>query len=344
MRILVTGNQGYIGTNLTQYLIDKGHDVFGLDCGYFSDCNLTPLSNEVTTFQCDIRDVEVANLVGFDLVVHLAALSNDPVGELDEALTYQINYHAAVRVCEIAKRAGVSRFVFVSTQSIYGISDNLSELDEDTSTKNPQTIYAKSKWNAEQEILSMSTEKFVSVAIRPSTVFGWGPRLRSDIVFNNLLLSGMETGKIEVHSDGSPWRPVVHIYDIARAVEACIDSPVSAISGSAFNIGVINGNYTVKELAEAANNCLGNIPIMYNTENIVDPRSYRVSFSRAREVLGFQAKITLEEGGREIMDAAQKYMKQNVVILSRKTNRLQQMKYLLGEGRLDESLRFRQKL
>lgn len=341
MRILVTGNQGYIGTNLTQYLMDKGHDVFGLDCGYFRDCNLTPLSSEVTTFKCDIRDVEVVNFVGFNLVVHLAALSNDPVGELDEALTYEINYHAAVRVCEIAKHAGVSRFVFVSTQSIYGISDNLSELDEDKSIKNPQTIYAKSKWNAEQEILRMSTENFVSVAIRPSTVFGWSPRLRSDIVFNNLLLSGIETGKIEVHSDGSPWRPVVHIYDIARAVEACINAPVSAISGSAFNIGMINGNYTVKELAEAANNCLGNIPIIYNTEKVVDSRSYRVSFSRARDVLGFQANITLEEGGKEIMDVAQEYMKKNVTRLGRKTNRLQQMKYLLVEGKLDESLRFR---
>jgi len=341
MRILVTGNQGYIGTNLTQYLMDKGHDVFGLDCGYFSNCNLTPLSNEVPTLKLDIRDVEVANFVGFDLVVHLAALSNDPVGELDEALTYEINYHAAVRVCEMAKRAAVSRFIFVSTQSIYGISDNLSELDEDNSIKNPQTIYAKSKWSAEQEILKMSTEKFVSVAIRPSTVFGWGPRLRSDIVFNNLLLSGLETGRIEVHSDGSPWRPVVHIYDIARAVEACILAPNSTLSGKAFNIGVINGNYTVKELAEAANTSLGNIPILYNTENIVDPRSYRVSFSRAMDALGYQAKITLEEGGREIVNLAQQYMNGNVDILSRKTNRLKQMKYLLGKGMLDETLRFR---
>jgi nucleoside-diphosphate-sugar epimerase len=341
MRILVTGNQGYIGTHVTAHLVNRGYEVFGLDSGYFKNCNLAPISKEVQTMQKDIRDVEIKDFASIETVVHLAALSNDPIGELDSELTFEINYKAAVRVAELAKAAGVSRFVFISTQSIYGISNSGNELDEVSSVKNPQTAYAKSKWKAEQEILSLSDQNFVSTALRPSTVFGWSPRLRADIVFNNLLLNGLTQKQIEVHSDGTPWRPIIHVQDIALAIQKCIESKTELIEARAFNLGVINGNYTVRELAETAQKCLGGVPILYNTENLIDPRSYRVSFERALRDLGFTAQIDLESGGNEMIRRARELIESGVDVLDRKTNRLQQIKYLVKNGLVDDSLRFR---
>jgi nucleoside-diphosphate-sugar epimerase len=341
MTILITGNLGYVGTIASTYLKNVGYEVVGLDCGFYKECLLSPEENEIYTNFKDIRDVEISDFHGIDGVVHLAALSNDPIGELDESLTFEINYLGAVRVAEMAKKAGVKKFIFVSTQSIYGISNNAEELDEDNSLKNPQTAYAASKWKAEQEILAMSDSKFTATALRPSTVFGWSPRLRSDIVFNNLLLSGLKHQKIEVHSDGTPWRPIIHVMDLARAIEACIKSDSQIIAGRSFNIGVLNGNFTVKQLAEAARECLGGIEIAYNTENIIDSRSYRVSFNRAKNELGFKAMVGLSKGGSEIVFEARKLMAGESDLMDRKTNRLLQVKYLLTNGLLDSELRFK---
>lgn len=340
MRILVTGNQGYIGTYASQYLVSCGYETTGLDSGFFKDCNLTTIKDEVQTIQKDIRDAEIQDFADIDTVIHLAALSNDPIGELDSEITFEVNYKAAVRVAELAKDSGVSRFVFISTQSIYGISNTSEELDEIDSLKNPQTAYAKSKWKAEQEILSMSDHNFVSTALRPSTVFGWSPRLRADIVFNNLLLNGLEQKQIQVHSDGTPWRPIIHVQDVALAIQKCIESDTELIEARAFNLGVINGNYTVRQLAETAQKCLGGVPIVYNTENLTDPRSYRVSFERALRALGFTAQIDLESGGDEIIKHAKELIARGVDLLDRKTNRLQQLKYLVESGLVDDSLRF----
>lgn len=341
MRVLVTGNQGYIGTHVSGHLVGCGYDVIGLDSGFFKNCFLTPISNEVQTLQKDIRDVEIQDFANITTVIHLAALSNDPIGELDSELTFEINYRAAVRVAELAKVAGVSRFIFISTQSIYGISNTAEELDEVNSLKNPQTAYAKSKWQAEQEILSMSDQDFVATALRPSTVFGWSPRLRADIVFNNLLLTGLKQNQIEVHSDGTPWRPIIHVQDIAVAIQKCIESNIEQVEARAFNLGITNGNYTVRELAEAAQKCLGGIPILYNTENLIDPRSYRVSFERALRDLDFTAQIDLASGGNEIIRHAKELIAGGVDLLDHKTNRLQQVKYLVENGLVDDSLRFR---
>lgn len=341
MRVLVTGNQGYIGTYATSHLVSQGFTVTGIDSGFFKECNLAELSTEVLTKSIDIRDVELKDFEGIDAVVQLAALSNDPVGELDKDLTFEINYRATVRVAELSKAAGVSRFVLVSTQSIYGISNSEEELDEDESAKNPQTAYALSKWKAEQEILAMEDGQFTPVALRPSTVFGWSERLRSDIVFNNLLLTGLANGRIDVHSDGTPWRPVVHIHDISIAIQKCLVAPKDIISGRAFNVGVLNGNYTVRELAEAAQICLKGLPINYGTENIVDPRSYRVSFKRAKKELDYEAKVDLQTGGTGILGEVSRLKLQTEDLVGRKTNRLQQINYLLEMGLIDDTLRFR---
>jgi nucleoside-diphosphate-sugar epimerase len=342
MKILVTGNLGYVGTITTEYLKHQGYDVVGLDSGFYRECLLVPIENEVVTKNKDIRDVEVSDFTGIEAVVHLAALSNDPIGELDQNLTFEINYLGAVRTAKMAKKAGVEKFIFISTQSIYGISTSTDELDEDNSIKNPQTAYASSKWKAEQEILAMSDSSFTSTALRPSTVFGWSPRLRTDIVFNNLLLTGLKQQRIDVHSDGTPWRPIVHVLDLARAIEVCIKSDNKRISARSFNVGVLNGNFTVKQLAEAAQECLDGIPIAFKTENIVDPRSYKVSFERAQRELGFTAKVGLNTGGAEIVLESQKLIGQGIDLMDRKTNRLLQIKYLLENGLIDDSLRFRQ--
>ena len=341
MKILVTGNLGYVGTITTEYLKNQGYDVVGLDSGFYRECLLVPIENKIITKNKDIRDVEISDFAGIDAVVHLAALSNDTIGELDQNLTLEINYLGAVRTAEMAKRVGVEKFIFVSTQSIYGISSSSDELDEDNSIKNPQTAYASSKWRAEQEILAMSDQSFISTALRPSTVFGWSPRLRSDIVFNNLLLTGLKQQRIDVHSDGTPWRPIVHVLDLARAIEVCIKSDSERISGRSFNIGVLNGNFTVKQLAEAARECLNRIPIAFKTEHIVDPRSYKVSFERARKELGFTAKVGLLAGGAEIVLESKKLIGQGIDLMDRKTNRLLQMKFLLENGLIDGSLRFK---
>ena len=341
MNILVTGSLGYVGTQATYNLELKGYSVVGIDSGYFKACNLVPISKEVPTVLKDIRDLEISDFKNIDAVIHLAALSNDPIGELDENLTYEINYKAAVRTAELAKAASVKRFVFVSTQSIYGIAQSDSELDEDSSIKNPQTAYAKSKLNAEIEILNMSDSKFTTTSLRPSTVFGWGVRLRSDIVFNNLILNGLVHKKIDIHSDGTPWRPIVHISDLCEAIEICLRILPEVISGESFNIGVAGGNFTVKQLATVAQSALNGIPIKFNTENISDPRSYKVSFSKAEKLLNFQAKTLLESGGSELISQSRKLIEQELDLLGRKTNRLAQMKFLINEGSLDETLRFR---
>jgi nucleoside-diphosphate-sugar epimerase len=341
MKILVTGNLGYVGTITSAYLKNQGYDVVGLDSGFYKDCLLVPIKNEVITKNKDIRDIEESDFKGIEAVVHLAALSNDPIGELDQNLTLEINYLGAVRTAEMAKKSGVKKFIFISTQSIYGISSSTEELDEDNSIKNPQTAYASSKWKAEQEILAMSDSSFISTALRPSTVFGWSPRLRTDIVFNNLLLTGLKQQRIDVHSDGTPWRPIVHVRDLARAIEVCIKIDNKVISGRSFNVGVLNGNFTVKQLAEAAQECLDGIPIAFKTENIVDPRSYKVSFERAQKELGFTAKVGLNTGGVEIVLESKKLIRQGIDLMDRKTNRLLQIKYLLENGLIDGSLRFR---
>lgn len=339
MRVLITGNLGYIGTELSSHLLKHKMSVFGLDSGYFKDCLLNPDHKDIPTTIKDIRDIAVEDFVGFDVVIHLAALSNDPIGELDSDLTYQINRDASIKAANLASQAEVKRFIFISTQSIYGISKSEFELDEDAS-KNPQTSYAKSKWEAEQAILEMSSKDFTTLALRPSTVFGWSPRLRSDIVFNNLLLSGLVKGQIEVHSDGSPWRPIVHVTDLSEAIRLALVASHTKVAGQPFNIGKIHGNYTVSEIAAAAQKCINESNVVFNTEGITDSRSYKVNFEKAQSILGFEARRDLVETGEEMLMKIEQYKVPHGHLMGKMTNRLAQVAHLRKEGGLDESLRF----
>lgn len=324
---------------MTQALVNKGFHVVGLDVGYFRHCTLIPTKDSVDSIRCDIRDIAEEHVNGFDMVIHLAALSNDPLGEIQENTTFEVNYKAAVKVAQLAKTAKVRRFIFFSTQSIYGISTQVNELDEYESLKNPQTAYAKSKWEAELELSALATSDFEVVFVRPSTVFGWSTRLRSDIVFNNLIVNGLEKRVIEVHSDGTPWRPVVHIDDVCDFVLLLVDAPSTLIASKAFNLGLYRGNFQVAEIAKFAAECLGiNGEIKYSTEKISDPRSYKVSFARAEHELGFVAKRTLLDGGNELLEHLSRANVPSTV-LKTKTNRLAQLRVLLQSGMLDSELR-----
>ncbi|NBW96607.1 MAG: SDR family oxidoreductase, partial [Planctomycetia bacterium] len=231
LKLLVTGNLGYIGSVLTAHLSAAGHSVGGLDTGFFRKCVVGAEPASLPQNVKDIRDVEEADFHGFDGVIHLAALSNDPLGEFDPSLTEAINLSGTIRAAELAKQAGVRRFVFASSQSMYGVSTTDAELDEDASEKKPVTAYARTKWEAEQAIRKLASPTFVVTAFRPSTVFGASSRLRSDIVFNNLVGCAFSRGRIEIKSDGTPWRPVVHVRDVCQAFVAGLTAPESIVQG-----------------------------------------------------------------------------------------------------------------
>ena len=341
MKILLTGNQGYIGTVLYEYLTQNGYSVTGYDSGYYKDCNLTIIADPKKQISKDIRDVNENDLEGIDIVVHLAALSNDPLGDFDEKITYQINHLSTSKLADISKKMGLKRFIFVSTQSLYGISNTDDELDEVNSKINPLTAYAKSKYLAEQDLLSMADDNFQVCIFRPSTVFGSSPRLRCDIVYNNLLGSAFTLNKIEIKSDGSPWRPVIHIKDVCQAIHAGIVTNSEKINKKIYNIGIRNGNFTVKDIANAANSILPNSRINYTNEHGSDSRTYKVSFSKIFEELNeyYKPNFDLKSGGRELVDY---FIKTNFTRESfegSNTNRLKKLKELVSNNKLDNNLR-----
>lgn len=341
MKVLVTGNQGYIGSVLTDVLLQRGYEVIGFDIGYFKECSLYPRGDSIKQIICDVRDVEAHYLDGVDAVIHLAALSNDPLGEIEPTVTEAINYDAVIRLARLAHDNGVQRFVYASTQSIYGISKTADELDEETSVKNPITAYAKTKWKAEQELRDMNSNQFIVSCFRPSTVFGASQRLRGDIVFNNLVGSGLLTGAIEILSDGSPWRPVVHIRDVCAAFVAGLEAPAAIIGGAAFNVGIPNGNYTVKDLAVAAQRSMPDCKLAFLGQHS-DPRSYRVSFTRIQTELAehFKPRWSLDAGARELIDQLVKYTVTEEMFRGRRFTRIKQLEYLRDENILTDDLRW----
>ncbi len=337
-KVLVTGNLGYIGSVLTEYL-QGSYDVCGFDIGYYEECLLKPESKLKNQNFKDIRDIEIEDLTGFDAVVHLAALSNDPLGEFNPDLTRQINYQAAVDTATLAKKAGVKKFIYMSSQSMYGISKPGLILDEDTSEKNPVTEYAITKWQAEQEINELIDENFIVISLRPSTVFGASPRLRCDIVFNNLVSSAYTSGEIVILSDGSPWRPVVHVKDVSLAVMCCLSPLADKHSGRAFNVGIENGNYQVKDLAEAASSAVPGCKLVFKNEHS-DPRTYSVSFNRIlNELDGFSPQWSLARGGDELVRFFKKVDFSSEDFRGSKCTRLEKLKELIDAGILNTNLR-----
>lgn len=340
MNILVTGNKGYIGMVLTEMLLQKGYSVVGFDAGFYDYCQLSKTNFNIKQINKDIRDATKEDFKNIDAIVHLAALSNDPLGEFDPELTLQINFQATVNLAKLAKESGVKRFVYSSSQSMYGVSKTDEELNEDNSEKNPLTSYAKTKWDAEQELKKLNSEDFIVVCFRPSTVFGASPNLRCDIVFNSLVASAYTTGKIEIKSDGTPWRPVVHIRDVCSAFIAGLEAPKELIAGQSFNVGIENGNYTVKQLAEAAKEVVPGSSLVFTGEHGADSRTYIVSFKKILTVLKdyYKPEWDLIRGGKELVDFFNKVNFTEEMFRGRKCNRLAQLKYLVENQKLNKNL------
>ncbi|MCW8901351.1 MAG: NAD(P)-dependent oxidoreductase [Gammaproteobacteria bacterium] len=340
MKIMVTGDRGYIGAVLVPMLKEKKYEVIGYDSGYFTENLLEKFDEDYQKITKDLRDFEIKDLEGVDGIIHLSGLSNDPLGEFSPKLTQDINYSATIRLAEMAREAGVSRFVYASSQSMYGVSDTSNELDEDDSEKNPVTAYAIAKWDAEQKLHKMSSDKFVVTSFRPSTVFGASPRLRCDIVFNNLVACAYTTGKIEIMSDGTPWRPVVHIKDVCSAFIAGIEAPASLVAARAFNVGIPNGNFTVRDIAEAAQRAVPGCELVFTGEH-VDPRTYRVSFNRILTELKdyYKPEWDLDQGGKELKALFDRIKFTEEQFRGRDTIRLKQLSYLKDNECIDDTFR-----
>lgn len=291
MNILVTGNLGYIGTVLVQILLKKGYSVKGYDIGYYENCLVSRIKKNFKQIKKDLKDIKIRDLSNIDCIIHLAGLSNDPLGEFDPNITKEINYKATKKLAELAKKKGVKRFIFVSTQSIYGISKTKKPLKEN-GKKNPITIYAKTKILCEKFLKKIANKSFTVCFLRPSTIFGPSPRLRSDIVLNNLVAAAHIYNKIVIKSDGSPYRPVLHIEDLCSAIIACIKAPSRIIQKQAFNVGIQNGNYSIKEIANKVKKYFPKSKIIFTKEHGKDSRSYVVSFDKIlKKLKGFYKPI-----------------------------------------------------
>ncbi|HEY1308753.1 MAG TPA: NAD(P)-dependent oxidoreductase [Vicinamibacterales bacterium] len=303
MKVLVTGHNGYIGSVMVRVLADAGHDVYGLDSYLFERCTFGAEQPDVHARRVDLRDVQASDLRGFDAVIHLAAISNDPLGNLNPQGTFDINHLASVRLAKVAREAGVQRFLFASSCSTYGLSGGDDLLTEDA-TFNPITPYGESKVLVERDVKSLATDTFSPVYLRNATAYGVSPRLRADIVVNNLVGHAFTTGEIRIESDGTPWRPLVHIEDISRAFLTVLEAPRELIHNQAFNVGQSTENYRISELAEMVLAVVPGSRVTYAKGGGPDPRCYRVDCSRIARVLpAFKPKWTVPDGVRELYEA-----------------------------------------
>jgi nucleoside-diphosphate-sugar epimerase len=303
MKVLVTGHLGYIGVEMVSVLRAAGHEVVGLDTGLFDECDFVSPPDDIETLSVDLRDVNPEHLAGFDAVAHLGALSNDPLGDLNSRLTYDINLDASIRLAEAAKAAGVGRYLFSSSCSLYGAGGD-GFLDE-TADFHPVTPYGESKVLVEQAVCKLADGSFTPVYLRNATAYGVSRRLRADIVVNNLVGHAVTTGKVLLQSDGTPWRPLVHIRDIIAAFEACLTAPVKAIHNQAFNVGRDNSeNYRIRQVAEMVRDVVPNCELAFAPGASADARDYRVDFTKINTSLpGFAPTWTLRAGIEELYAA-----------------------------------------
>ena len=337
-KILVTGEKGYIGTLLTDFLIKLNYEVEGVDIGYFENCTLGETNENYKSIRKDIRNLELEDLRTYDAVIHLAGMSNDPLGELEKDITYSVNRDATIKLADLCKKSGVKKFVYYSTQSIYGISKVSEELDEYSSAKDPITAYAVSKWDAEQHITSLGDDKFHVSVLRPATVFGSTLRLRSDIVFNNFMANAFTTGSIDIKSDGSPIRPIVHVQDMCLATKAVLNDFSHERNNHCYNVGKRGGNYTVKEIADSVQKKYPSANIFYSGEHGKDSRTYKVSFEKIHNDYQsiYQPICDLDYGAKEMHDFFNQTNFSKDDLFGIKTNRLNKLKYLMENGYLNK--------
>ncbi len=301
MNILVTGHRGYIGVHLVDLLKQAGHTVTGVDVNLFEGCEWEPFVKPDTELAKDVRDLTEKDLDGIDAVCHLAAISNDPMGDMDPQITYSINRDASVRLAKLAKSAGVGRFLFSGSCSVYGKGDDPEKALAEIDTLNPLTAYAKSKIETEEQTAELADDGFCVSWLRNATAYGHSPMLRIDLVVNNLLGSALSYGEIRIKSDGSPWRPLIHCADIAGAFVAFSEAPADNINGEAINIGGNTENYQVKDVGDQVERLIPSAKVVYTGEHGEDSRDYRVKFDKLNYLLpDFKLKYNLESGMEEL--------------------------------------------
>jgi nucleoside-diphosphate-sugar epimerase len=336
VRILVTGTEGYLGCLLPPALIEQGHAVVGVDTGYFRNGWLYPgLAAAPRTLFRDIRSLRVEDFEGIDAVVHLAELSNDPLGDLIEDATYLVNHAGSVRVARLAKQAGVRRFVHMSSCSVYGVAEGT--VDEN-SPVNPQTAYARCKVLVEDAVLRLADDDFSPTFLRNATAFGASPRMRFDIVLNNLVGLAHTTGRIAMTSDGTPWRPLVHALDIRRAITSVLAAPREAVHAEVFNVGSNAQNYQVRDIAEAVAEAYPDCAISFGSDG-GDNRSYRVNFDKiTSELPGFACAWDASRGVQQLAEIFRRIDLDEATFRGRGHVRLAQLQYLMRTGQVDEQL------
>jgi nucleoside-diphosphate-sugar epimerase len=310
MRLLVTGNRGYIGTVMVPMLQKDGYDVVGLDNDLFDGCvfgdeSICGNNRKIPYFKKDVRDVELSDLQEIDAILHLCALSNDPLGYFNPEVTYEINYNAAVKLAKLAKKVGIKRYIYTSSCSVYGASG--ADVVNEESRLNPITPYGISKMRAERAISKLADSKFSPTFLRPATAYGVSPMLRFDLVLNNLVAWAYTTGTVLLKSDGTAWRPITHIEDIARAFMAVLDAPIDLVHKQIFNVGITEENYRIRELAEIAKDTVPDSEIRYAKDAEPDKRSYRVDFSRIETLPKFKPQWNARLGATQLYNAYKKF-------------------------------------
>jgi len=341
MKVLVTGHLGYIGTVLTPMLLEEGYEVVGMDSDLYRASTFGDGLVEVPTIQKDVREASLEDFAGVDAVLHLAGLSNDPLGDINPDLTFDINHRGTMHLARLAKEAGVSRFVFSSSCSSYGAGGD--EMKTETAEFNPVTPYAESKVFCERDLSEMADENFSPTYLRNATAFGVSPRLRFDLVVNNLTAWAYTTGKVHLKSDGSAWRPIVHIADISRAFVAVLKAERDVIHNEAFNIGAPTENYQVKDIAEIVRDVVPNSELRFAEGASADTRNYRVDFGKAIEKLvHYKPAWTAKKGVEECYAAYQKHGVTLEEFEGPKYQRLAHIKQLIENGSIDDNLRFRE--
>lgn len=338
-RVLITGHEGYLGSVMAPMFQEAGLDVVGLDTGFFAECTLMPPRAEVPAIRKDLRDLQPADLEGFDAVVHLAALSNDPIGNLNRTWTEEINLQASVRLAELAKAAGARRFLFSSSCIMYGMSAAAVVTEE--SPLDPKTEYARSKVRAERAIAGLADGAFSPTFLRNGTIYGLSPRMRFDTVLNNLAGSAVATGRIVLHGDGSPWRPVAHVEDIARAFLHVLEAPIERVHNQAFNNGEDRMNVQIIELARTVAGVVPGARVECQARPDADQRTYKTDFGKfARTFPDFRFRWTVQEGARQLAEAFAAIGLDQAAFEDPRFTRLKWLRGLLDANRLDGSLRW----
>lgn len=338
MKILVTGHNGYIGSVLAPMLIDAGHEVRGVDSYWFEHCRLFPFREDFDTARLDVRMITTGRLEGLDAVVHLAALCNDPMGDLNPRATEEINFRAAVELARLAKTAGVRRFVLASSCSLYGASDGT--LIDEEAPFHPVSVYGRSKVLAERGLATLAGDDFSPVYLRFATAYGVSPKLRADLVVNNLVGYAVITGDVLLKSDGIAWRPLIHVEDIARAILAVCETPRELTHNQAYNVGSTEENYTVRDIADRVAAQVEGSRVRHADKRFRDARNYRVSCEKIQKtVTGFDPKWDLDLGIAQLENAFRRYAVAYADFVGARFERLPQLKAMVDRGELDQDLR-----